>query len=409
MAALLLPVLFGVAALVVDVARLLVYRAEIQAAMDACALAAVSALDGSPSSLSTAQARAVATLDISKASVSGARDARTINRLHFQSDQFQLADLTMDFSAQSAGPWSTANGGATPATARYARCMYNDRNNGLFLVPVLKLVSPSLPDVLDVSGTAVAGLRNSQSTCVMPMALCKGKPNPGNAALDKYGLSIGQRITTVATSQRPRTGNFGWLDFTPPSGGAPELEELMKASGSCSVVRDQSVGQSGRLASLDEVWNARFGIYNNQLKPENVPPDFSGYSYPSDTGKPKQGWYSVHAARPRVEGYNGTAPRSPAYAATVAQHGQFGQQRRLLTAALIDCDEWDKQGGGNPKVLDFACVFFLAPVKDGTRVPDGDVDMSVEYLGLASEPGAPCTSNGLSGGIYGPPVPTLVQ
>jgi hypothetical protein len=38
----------------------------------------------------------------------------------------------------------------------------------------------------------------------------------------------------------------------------------------------------------------------------------------------------------------------------------------------------------------------------------GDV-VSMEYVGLASDPGSPCATSGLGGGTFGPLVPVLTQ
>lgn len=411
MAALLLPLLVGLGALSIDLGRMIVYRTELQNAMDACALAAVAPLTGAndPNVFDVGRAHALALADPARAGV-GARSLVSVNRLHFQRDTLDLRDTRVEFSSAATGqPWveasSTQTGGLSPQAARYARCSHRDTAQPFFFAPVLQLLAPNTPTALAVSAMATATLARAQSACAIPVAVCM---RAGGTAANLYGRSIGERMVAVNNpSSGYGSGNFGWLDFTPPAGGASELRGLVNGSGSCSVQIGQTVGQPGVISSLESAWNSRFGIYASGMDPQSAPPDFTGYAYPSGSNNYAD-FVSRTRARAAFQGNVGGGNSK----LTSAQHAALGQQRRVATAAIVDCSVWSGSGSAQPPVLDFACVLLLAPVRNGgsaTSWTQAGATMDLEFLGLTRNPGTPCATGGLAGGAYGPPVPTLVQ
>lgn len=413
LAAILVPLLFGFGALVIDLARLFVYKTEIQNAMDGCALAASSPLTGvnDPNIFDVGRAHGLATMDITKVnSVVGSRAPETVNRLHFQRDNFSLADVIVEYGASITGPWvaatSTSYSGITPATAKYVRCTYTDSNNPLFFLPMLRALGINAATTATVAADAVATLGHAQSSCAFPVALCM-TPGATAASTPPWGITPGSRKVAVNNpSSGYGTGNYGWLDFTPPSGGASELRNLITGSGSCNVSVGQTVGQPGVVSTLETAWNSRFGIYKSgPINSGTAPPDFTGYGYP--TGSNNYANYEIRqAARVQFQGLVGGG----ASKLTTAQHGALGQKRRVVTAAIVDCTVWNTSPSGNPPVKDFGCILLLAPVRDGgspaswTNVA---ATLDIEYLGLASAVGTPCATAGLGGGTYGPLVPVL--
>jgi len=411
MAALLLPLLVGVGALVIDLGRMIVYRTELQNAMDACALAAVAPLTGAndPNVFDVGRAHGLALADPTRAGV-GARSLVSVNRLHFQRDTLDLRDTRVEFSSAASGqPWVEASasqtGGLSPQVARFARCSHRDSAQDFYFAPVLRLLSPTVPTALAVSATATATLARAQSACAIPVAVCV---QPGGTAANLYGRTIGERMVAVNNpSSGYGSGNFGWLDFTPPAGGASELRGLVNNSGSCSVQVGQAVGQPGVISSLESAWNSRFGIYASGTQPQTAPPDFTGYAYSSGSNHYAD-FVTRTGARAAFQGNvgGGTTKLSS------AQHAALGQQRRVATAAMVDCSVWAASGSAQPPVLDFACVLLLAPVRNGGSAAswtEVSATMDLEFLGLTRNPGTPCATGGLAGGAYGPPVPTLVQ
>ncbi len=414
MTAILLPVLAAFAALSVDVGRMYVFKTEIQNAMDACALAASAPLTGANNPALFDQARAYG-LALSDPSLNGAaaRTATSVNRLHFQRDNFVANNIVVEFSSALAGAaWveatSTSYTGITPATAIFVRCTYTDANNPLFLLPLLRVLVPGAANSMTVAATAAATLANSESACIFPVAVCAA---PGSTAANNYGHTIGERLTAVNNpSSGYGTGNFGWLDMTPPAGGASELRNLMTNPGACSAVSVGAlVGQPGAVSTLESAWNTRFGLYKNgTYNTTNAPPDFTGYSYP--TGSNHYANYVTRlAARTPFQGITHNSVNTT----TQANHVALGGQRRIAVAAVVNCSVWAvPPGAAQPPVLDFSCILLLAPVQDGGPAAHWSQiapNLDIEYLGLSSSPGSPCASSGLAGGLYGPKVPALAQ
>lgn len=408
-AVLALPLLAGFAALVVDLGRLMVSRTELQNAMDACALAAAAALNGSddPTIFDMARAHALALIDPAR---SGAepRPAASVNRVEFQRHTLRADSLRVEFSkALNGQPWVAATGaqtlGLSPREARVARCSYQHAGVRLWLLPLLAVLGPAVPAEAAVSASAAATLAPGQTACVLPLAVCAV---PGSTAATRYGHDLGERLVAV---KDPRsgygTGNFGWLDFTPPGGGTPELRGLIDGSGTCAVGTGQAVGSPGVVSALETSWNARFGLYAGSTRPQDAPPDFTGYAYPSGSGH-----YADFVARARDRApFQGSAPGNHQVLSR-SEHAEYGQRRRVVTAAVVDCSQWTS-GSANPVILDFACVLLLAPVASGGGKQWSQVSetMDLEFLGLTRDPGTPCATLGLAGGSFGPPVPTLVQ
>src|SRR5512138_3132573 len=391
MTVILLPVLLGTAALVIDFARLFVFKTELQSAMDACALAAASSLTGvsDPTIFDTARAHGFAMSDPSRAGLA-ARTDLSVNKLHFHRDNLALANIVVEFSTALGGqPWiaatSASYAGITPQTAKYVRCTYNDANNALFFRPMLQAIVPGALATQSVGATAAASLKPAQSACAFPIAVCK---LPGGTSANNYGRTVGERMTAKnSPGGAYGTGDYGWLDFTPPAGGQSELAGLINGSGSCAVTAGTTVGQAGTITSLESNWNARFGVYSAAMSYTTAPPDFTGYGYITGSNN-----YSDYVARssardPYQNGVGGGNSKL-----TSAQHGSYGQKRRIATAAIVDCSVWSS-GSANPTVIDFACILLLAPVRNGGSAtqwgPAFATTMDVEYLGLASVPGTP--------------------
>ena len=337
-----------------------------------------------------------------------ARDPITVNTLHFQRDNLVLANIAVEFSTALNGTWVAATSGnfagITPQTAKYVRCTYNDANNALFFVPILGAIVPGVATTMSVGATAAAAMLPSQSSCAFPVAVCT---SAGGTAANNYNHTIGERLTAVNTpSSGYGTGNFGWLDFTPPAGGASELATLIEGTGSCAVTPSATVGEAGVVTSLEAAWNTRFGVYHPSKSFTAARPDVTGYSYPTGSNHYAD-FETQSAARAPFQGTVGGGSTK----LTSAQHGVEGRQnRRVLTAAVVDCAVW--AGGGNPAVLDFACILMLAPVVNGggpSSWSDVAPTMDIEFLGLTRQVGTPCATSGLGGGAFGPPVPTLVQ
>lgn len=408
--ALCLPLMLGLVALGLDLSRAYTLKAELQNAMDACALAASSALTGANDPMVFDMARAYAQVLVDpQAQGAAARPAASVNRVFLQSEVPSAASIEVAFSAQLDGPFvpATANQtmGLSPAQARFVRCRRADPPRALWLMPVLQALGVDTAHSVSVTAQAVAALSGAQQVCAMPLAVCAA---PGATRAQGWGLATGHRLTSVDNpSGGYGSGNFGWADFSPPNGGASELAALLEGQGACGVQLGQSIGQPGQVSSVGRAWNTRFGLYANSSDARLSPPDYTGWGYASGQDHLSD-YLQRRAARDPFQGQVG----GTVVALSSAQHAQWGAQRRLVTVPIVNCTVWNRgQGSAMATVLDLGCVLMLAPVKTGSRPTGAGVSGSfdVEYLGRAGDAGAPCATNGAVGGDTGPLVPGLVQ
>lgn len=405
-------ILLGIGALVLDLGRMFVTKSELQNAVDACALAAASQLrptTSDPNALTRAVAygRSMTRTDLTL-------EASYRNRTSFQSTEVTIAPEQVTFSNTDLAPSSfhTIAGGAA-LNSQYAKC------EATFTVPVL--LKPAADLFIGASGgptrqvyaMAVATLGGSQTSCAIPLGLCKG---PGSTAATNWGHTPGEWIVAKECSGSCAfgTGNFGWLDFTPPAGGASELSGWFQGGGYCGAAVGDPVGQQGTIASLSVPWNSRFGLYKSGTTTDNAPPDYTGYGYgdawknsapnpalPNAYSGTSGATANFQAARAANSIYQGGTPQGFTGISS-ATHLAAGRNRRIVTSPVIDCTVWNNNPSGNPPIEGFACVLMLEPIFS----PPGQI--SIEYLGV---PGniAECPTSGMSNGASGNQVPVLVQ
>ena len=418
-----LPVVIGLAALAIDVSRLVVVRAELQSAADACALAAVSQLrstTASTSQLLRAEAHGLALSDALAQSISGdARPADSLNRFDFQSRQLNGSMLAVRFSSSASGPWRAAS--VSSGSISHVQCSADGGQIPLYLAGVV-----GVRQVFPVTARAVAALAPSQVNCAFPMALCKAPGTRANSS-KPFGLQVGDWMrepSSQGTNRYDGAGNFGWVDFDPPSGGAEQLQELIAGRGSCSLELGRKVGESGAKSSVYDAWNSRFGLYGSGgPTPAASPGDLSGYAYTSKTWPDGRNAYSGTAKGAAAGTPNflasraGFAPYQGNSASGVnakystnwssADRRAQGRERRLVVVPIVDCAVWDSSGSVQPVIEGWGCALLLSPIATSGSSGPGQA----EFLGLASDLGSPCASNGLPGSSLsaGPLVPVLVE
>lgn len=390
-----LVVLIGFAGLVLDLGRFFVIKSELQNAMDACALAAASQLrpwQGDPQAMTKARAYGKVVAGQNRANFQGGPVA-------IRDDQITFSDK-IDFSSD-----------ADYNTASYVKCSFPLNGLPVYFMQVLNPQRSSQT----VSAFAVAAARAAPSACVLPVGVCIAA---GGSSSNHYGLTPGQWVATVTGSPYD-PGNFGWIDFTPPAGGASELANMlvrgMNDDGTmCDGVSGpqigDEVGKQGKKASLAAAWNSRFGWYKTGGGGYDVvtaPPDFTGYAFSADNNWPAA--FNAYAGTPTVAGavnyktaaaqhlaYQGDVPKNISgnnyTASTVAQHQSYGLRRRLMKTPLVDCGVWNANGNAQSPILDFACVLMLNPI-DLSGNPKGDVwnVAKLEFIGLTTDAGSPCS------------------
>jgi Flp pilus assembly protein TadG len=385
MAALSLLVLIAMAGLVIDSGRLFVVKAELQGAADACALSAARELDGRSDSLQRA--------------VNAGIHVAVRNDVDLQRNAVEAPPSSVTFSAQLAGPYAPA-GAISPGTVRYVKCAPTAVSANMWFMRAVGIVSRT------VTGEAVARLSASQAGCAIPVGLCTTQSDRDTPQAN-WGFSTGSWYQGLFEPSGTMTGNYNWIDFTPPQGGANELMDLIARTGTCNVPAQGNVGQSGYNAGLVDAWNTRFGLYKGSYTITQNPPDWTGFAYTKNSWpKMAHAYADFVAKRAAAQPYQGPStglaiPGSP-FSTSSADHAQYGSDRRLAVVPVVRCSDW--QSGQTVPIRDWACVLLLNPV--GTPS-----DVQVEYIGPASAQNSPCVSVGLPGGANssGPLVPTLVN
>lgn len=417
--ALSIAVLIGMIGLAVDLGRMFVIKTELQNAADACALAAARELDG----ISGAKQRA----DAAGALVG------TRNEINFQGESAPITEASLSYS-DSLSPNSAYNRSISDADAKFAMCTASRPDIGMLFMGVLGFGDQT------VNAYAVATLAPGQTTCAIPIGICTPTGVPGTPPAPKWGLEVGQWYggkfnTTQSTCQTgTTTGNFNWIDFSPPNGGANELKDILEGVGQCQLPDvGTPVGQTGMNNGLRAAWNSRFGVYGLGLNighATNIPPDFTGIAYtnanfpsgfstetwPTATpgtkpnafnGSPATGsthnYETASANREPYQSGNPSNANGTALPSTGSpSHTENGQQRRIAIAPIVDCQSLCASSSTTVPILDYACVMMLSPL------PNNPNNIWIEYRGLATDPNSPCGTFGLGGGS-GPLVPVLVQ
>lgn len=414
--ALCLVMLIGFAGLAIDLGRFFIVKSELQNAVDACALAAASQLrPGQANPLALSKAVAYGRLT----ATGGVGNIEAIkNRANVQSEVVDITPAQITFSSTLNGVYQDA-GSADYNTATFVRCSYPLQGLPVYFMQVLNSDYSSQT----VSATAVATLGPSSSACAIPIGVCMAS---GGTEANRFGLTPGQWLQAKGDTAYG-TGNFGWVDFSPPGGGAAELAELLMGSGQCDLRIGDYVGAQGQKTNLVEAWNSRFGWYKQGGGSPGLtqaPPDFTGYAYSKDRNWPGSssayegsstvpGALNFLAARSAHAPYQGDTPQGiPAQtynASTSAEHATAGRSRRIAVAPVLDCSVWNTTGNAQPRIEGWACVLMLNPYAAGNPKTGEVWDVPlVEFLGLSTEAGSPCATGG-EAGTYGPPVPVLAQ
>ena len=404
-----IAVLIGFAGLALDLARLYVNKTELQNAADACALAAAREL--------TCSVAPCPESNLTNARAAGVFVAGRGNR-DLQSTPVVIAPNDVRFSTALAPNdlyRSIAEG--ADATSRYVMCIARSTGIVPWFMGVLGIGAQ------DVNASAVATLAPAQTNCGIPIALCQEE---GQSHTPPFGLVKGKWYGGMPRSGGGLTGNYSWVDFSPPAGGASELEGLLKGAGICDLVVTNPVGQTGMAQGAADAFNSRFGLYKNGAgnpQSSDAPPDYTGFAYTSadTTSGGTHSWpagadalsdflskRNVNApyGNPDAAAGNAVTGLSIANAFRPAQAPELassGADRRLVVMPIVDCDAW--QSTQTTPINSWACVLLLYPM-DGPTSP-----VWFEYLGLSSDPTSPCATSGSVGGpgSVGPQVPALVQ
>lgn len=411
--------------LAIDLGRMFVIKTELQNAADACALAAARELDGSADGLTRA--------DNAGAFV-GAR-----NRINFQKEPATVTSVNLTYSltysaALSPNSSYTTSGSADPSLVKYAMCTISRANIGMLFMGTNGFGPQT------VKAYAVATLAPGQTNCAVPLGICAPAGNNHASVGAPWGLQqgywYGGKFNTTHNDCQTgtTTGNFNWIDFSPPNGGADELKDIIQGTGQCQLPPTGTlVGQTGMNNGLRAAWNSRFGIYGLGLNLGDVnafPPDLTGIAYTNShfpsgftvetwptssavmpnafNGSPASGtthnYSTASASREAYQSDNPANANGTALTSTgTPSHTSNGQARRLVVAPVVNCEGLCASPTTTVPVLGYACILLLSPM------PNNPDSIWIEYRGLASDSNSPCSTFGLAGGTVGPLVPVLVQ
>jgi Flp pilus assembly protein TadG len=432
-AALSFATLLGLAALTVDLGRLMVVRSELQSAADACALSAVSELNRTQGQLSRAEK-------------SGQAAATKLGAVFQQATTGGNAlTTTLTFASAINGSYVGANGVSTSNQAaapyyRFSRCVVQHPGIGNILAQV---IGASVSGTVSAAATATAV--PSQRACVVPFVLEAGLQRTA-----PFGLAVNM----VYYLNDPLLSLLGiqsqyfvrLIDLSDAQNLTQAQLITQTGSGVCDVntaVRTNlnviTVGNTGLLSVNNDpdmiwpYWNARFGLYpgtNVTYTPSSSapPPDLTGFSpnQPGPLATPLlratenpifTGNYSNNAGQRNATTNNNALPANYTTPNTTPNVNQaYGATGRRLIVLPIVANA--TSGNSNQRdVLAYGCALLYRPIGERNQnLALYKLSWAVEYLGLANAVDSPCRSWGTPGDVSntasaakGPLVPVLLQ
>lgn len=395
-----LVVLLGFVGLVVDMGGLFVAKTELQSALDSCSLAAAQELDGAADALTRAR--------------NAGMQAGNANNVGYQRVGVGIVAADVTFSDTLAGSYSASF--APVANARYAKCTHTTAPIAAHFMPLVGAASTNT-----VGAVAVATRAHAQSSCPIPIAL---RQRAGGTA-PNYGFQVGEWVSMLYDPTKSAPSEMGWYNLDGSTSASETKAEM--TGGFCGSKTGDKLGTPGAKVSVDDQWNARFGIYKNNGDVTVMRPDFTGYAYTSTNwtnmvpqnaygGTPAAGsdltaanfktkrqayasyddtGTSISHADTKITGLNMSGGyKVLATPGAANQHQTNGENRRIVMVPVIST---------SASIIDFACMLMLQPIAQGKTT------VQLEFLGNAGSASSPCTANGLAGGATGPLVPALVQ
>ena len=392
--AIVLAVLIGFVGLALDLGKLYVTRSELQNSADACALAAARDLTGATVNLSVSEAAGIT--------------AGHQNFALFQQKAVQLnTDSNVTFSDALTNPFLPKGSVSKPSAIKYVKCTTAQTNIANWFIQALNVIPGVNIANAAVSAAAVATVGPSQTTCAIPVFVCKAGTNVSPPVAGAT-YNIGDWMASKTGSPPSYgAGNFGWAALDGSNSASEITKEL--AGNYCNLPAvGSSIGSPGNKISSGDAWNTRFGVYHNPFKgPADGTPDFTGYSYTSGTWLAGRDAYADFVAkRQTFTSYQGdTLSGISTGGSYSAGNYTGGADRRLVLAPEVDCTQL--LSGHSASVLQWDCVLMLDPMASG----GGAGPVHLEYRGSSSMAGSPCATEGVPGNAnsVGPMVPVLLQ
>ncbi|PMS13438.1 pilus assembly protein TadG [Trinickia caryophylli] len=393
MVALAIVALIGFVGLALDLGKLYVVKSELQNSADSCALAAARDLTG-------------ATIDLSVPEAAGIT-AGHLNYAFFQDSPVQLqTDSNVLFSDSLTNAFLPKSAVTSPSTIKYVKCTTSLANIPNWFMQVLNMLPGASVANAAVSAFAVATISPAQTTCAIPVFICKAGTQV-NPPIAGQSYAVGDWIGSKDGSPPSYgPGNFGWAALDGSNSAVAVRNQL--TGNYCSLpATGSSVGTPGNKMTDSGAWNTRFGIYQNPYDQASGTPDFTGWTYNPTTWLPGRDAYSNFVTkRAAFAGYQGDATTQITTAGSSSSTVYTaGADRRLALAPEVDCTLL--LSGHSAPILWWDCVLMLDPMEKGGN--PGPVHL--EYRGKSTDASVPCATHGIPGNSnsVGPLVPVLVQ
>ena len=265
-----------------------------------------------------------------------------------------------------------------------------------------------------VSATAVATLAPSQVNCGIPLAMCSKGPATG---APPFGLNVGQWYSSRFSAGGGISGNFNWIDFTPPSGGESELSSLMTGSG-VQLERDDTGRPDRRAGQRDgeglqlTVRSVHGGGGNPSI--DTATSDFTGYSYtaknwPAQSNALGDFRQAQHQRSLRNQYQRRQRDHRTQYQQRLQPDDDSGAAQGQGRGSTAGCRAHCRlRRLGHQQHDDYPGVGVRSAAASDRR-PERRRVLRVSRL--SSDLNSPCATSGAAGGpgSVGPQVPTLVQ
>ncbi|KRB52650.1 MAG: pilus assembly protein TadG-related protein [Pseudomonadota bacterium] len=243
-----LTALIGMGALAWDVSRAYALRAELDAAVDAAALAGAGQLDGGAGAMTRATSAAQGAL---------VQNAQRLANAGESNVSIASADITflVDLTTRAAA--------GNDADAHFIQINLTPRNLGLVTGALVSTIS------FNVTAHAVAGY-GSALCLVPPLMICN--PN-GSGSFDGDSYTGRALILTSPPGQSMAPGNFGFLQV---GNGATAVKDAMGRNPPLTECFGSMVTtEPGNIQSADDWFNTRFDIYRASASGNKTDPAFA--------------------------------------------------------------------------------------------------------------------------------------
>lgn len=274
-----LVVFIGLAALAVDLSRLMDLQTQLQKAADAFALAGAAELDGRSDAITRANS-AIDTLMAGQ------------NKSIWGGSAVTVASRTYYSALPATDNLAMGGGGAAAADARYVQVTVTPVTINTFLPATL---FGAATNTMTTTASAVAGLRTVLCRKT-PIYVCNGSGSTD--MLDPTAMKGKEVVLVAPPGSAFAPGNYGFLDIGCGS-NTPCLNQALGQNDSKTCKRVDTVDTTtGQKSAAADYFNTRFDLYENSAKNASTAdysPDVNvrkGYQAPVNCNKPQSdgGW-----------------------------------------------------------------------------------------------------------------------